>query len=177
MSRKRKVGAKREPNGRLSRADRREFAPTRIRRVIDNAIDRCGDPLFGSMLGQLALRNHIEAYHVAAGQRYAGLRSKYHSAVGGPRIGAGIFSFGLRANAPDPDTAVGQELSQTERDVIARMAKAEEVLSTLGRQASAAVADVCEDRHPGAWNYSALRAGLDGLARHFHLTPAPANVR
>ena len=179
MSRKRRRGH-REPNGRLSRSERREFAPTRIRRAIDNAMDKCGDPLFGSILGQLALRKHLEAYHVAAGQRYAGLSARYHAATGAPPFTrTGFLEFGMHATDPDPETLLGLELSVTERDVVNRMLRAREVLLRIGRQAALAVHEVCEeDQHPGAWAYPALRAGLGGLAEHWRLlTPTAGNVR
>jgi hypothetical protein len=178
MGRKRRTGT-REPNGRASRRGEREWAPTRIRRIIDDAYERSGNALFGYPLGQLALRQHIEPYHVAAGQRWAVLSAKYHAAVGAPPYcHAGKLEIGLVGPLPDVDTLLGQELSQTERDVINRRLRAERALMEIGYRTFVTVCDVCDlNRYPPAWEYDRLRAGLHKLAQLWALTPEAKNVR
>jgi hypothetical protein len=172
MGRRRRTGA-REANGRVSRKGEREWAPTRIKRIIDDAIEGYGNALFGSPLGILALRRHIQPYHVAAGQRWAGLSLKYHAATGGPSSShSASLEHGLHANSPDVDTPLGRELSQTERDVIMRRLKAERLLMAMSYKTFALVCDVCDANiYPPAWEYDRLRAGLHRLAVHWNLDP------
>jgi hypothetical protein len=147
--------------------------------MIDDAYERSGNALFGSPLGQLALRQHLQPYHVAAGQRWAGLRVKYHAATGAPgNSHSGSLEPGVHANTPDVDSELGRELSQTERDVIERMLRAERALMVLGYRTFLTVCDVCDyNIYPAAWEYERLRAGLHRLAELWTLTPDGKNGR
>jgi len=172
MGRRRRRGA-REPNGRAQRQDRKDWPPTKIRRIIDDALDGYGNSLFGSTLGQLALRRKIDAYHVAAGQRWAGLSARYHAATGAPSgAHSAALELGLHSSAPDVDSMRGRELSLSERDVIERRLKAEHALMAISHRTFELVCDVCEaNRYPPAWDYERLKAGLHRLAELWSLTP------
>jgi hypothetical protein len=180
MGRRRRTGV-REANGRARREHNKDFAPTKIKRAIDDAMQGYGNALFGSVLGQLSIRHPelIEPYHVAAGQKYAGLALKYHAATGAPPFSRSAnLQLGLHANQPDVDSPLGHELSLTERSVIERMHKVEQVLLALGRPTVLAVRDACErDIDPGPFHYDDLRAGLHQIAQMFNLTPTGKNVR
>jgi len=178
MGRRRRTG-ERTANGRPSRRGEKEWAPTRIKRAIDDALEHYGNALFGTPLGQLALRQHLQPYHVAAGQRWAGLSLKYHAATGAPSSShSANLELGLHACTPDVDTLLGQEMSKTERDVIERRLKAERALMAIGYKTFLTVCDVCDHGiYPAAWEYERLRRGLHRLAEIWTLNPDPKNGR
>jgi hypothetical protein len=149
-----------------------------VKRVLDDAIEGHGNALFGSTLGKLALRQHIQPYHVAAGQRWAGLSIKYHAATGAP-LGtrSASLELGMCASSPDVDTLLGQELSKTERDVIERRLKAERALLAMSYHTFELVCDVCDQNvYPPAWEYQRLRDGLHRLAELWTLTHRAASL-
>jgi hypothetical protein len=109
MSRRRKVMAVREPNGRASRAGATELLPpTEIRRLFDAASAGLRDPMFGTMLGRIHLVGKITRAELAAGLRWAELIADYAVACQSPRAPR-TAQFDSRGGTPaDPDSEKGQ---------------------------------------------------------------------
>jgi hypothetical protein len=170
---RRKPG-RRTASGRLSRAaERKEYAPTLIRRARDAAFHRYGDKRWGTELGRMYLIGNLQEHHVAAGERWATLMAKFHAAIDAPPTNARTanLQIGLHAAHPDPDSDLGQLLAQTEIGVVKRLRKAHDALLQAGSSSEKTVRALCErDVSIGWWLYPALTAGLQRLAEHWHLT-------
>jgi len=175
-SRKRtKLVLVREPNGRASRAEEpKEYAPARIKRLLDDALAGYGDPEWGTAIGRLYARQKITAPMYAAGKRWAERADKYHHAIGAPPPNPKALSFEghERGNPPDPDSAEGKKQAERESQAVTDFMAAHSVLVAAGMLAEAMVRNACErDIQPDDYEQlQALNCGLLWLAEYWGLT-------
>lgn len=175
-SRKRqKLVLVREPNGRASRsAEDKEYAPARVKRLLDAALAEMGDPEWGTAIGRLYIRQKITAPMYAAGKRWVERADKYHHAIGAPPPNPKALSFEghQHGNPPDPDSEEGKKHAKRDIDAVTDFLAAHAVLIAAGMLAEAMVRNTCErDIQPDDYEQLlALNRGLLWLADYWGLT-------
>jgi len=175
-SRKRqKLIVVREPNGRVSRStDEKEYAPTRVRRLLDASMAGMADAEWGTSLGRLYVRQKITTPMYAAGKRWSERVSKYHEAIDAPPPNARALVLEGRAGGtpPDPDSDEGKSRVKRDTQAVTDFLAAHSVLVAAGIMAEAMVRNVCErDTQPeGHEQQIALNRGLLWLAEYWDLT-------
>jgi hypothetical protein len=152
----------RYPSGKL----KPEFAaPTIVRRILNEALRSAANPLLGSTLGRFRLVDKIDNDQLSAGMRFAEIVANWHRVQGLPPP----FPKGATLQI-----GLGKSLSgDTPEHVIDAAGKAYKTamkaLEGGGRSAQRAVVSVAIlDR--STLDLVSLRAGLDLLKAHFHLT-------
>jgi hypothetical protein len=165
----------REPNGRASRAtEEKEYAPTRIKRLLDEAATGYGDPEWGTAIGRLYARGKITAPMWAAGKRWAEKVVKYHTAINAPPPNpkALVLEGRMGGTAPDPDSDEGRKRAAKDEQAVTEFLTAHGVLVGAGMISEAMVRSACErDQLPdGHEQLQALNRGLLWLADYWGLT-------
>lgn len=81
--RKRKPGD-RYPSGKLKgvKHEREETPPMKIRRALDQVMHEVSNPLFGTAIGRLLLRQEINEHQYSAGIRFAEIEGRYRRIMG-----------------------------------------------------------------------------------------------
>lgn len=173
--RKTKLVQVREPNGRSQRStDEKEYAPTRVRRLLDASMTGMADAEWGTPLGRLYVRRKVTAPMYAAGKRWAERVVKYHSAINAPPPDPKALAIGGGGHGkdPDPDSDEGQKRVKRDADAVTDFMAAHSVLVAAGKLPEHEVRRVCEhgaepDGHEGLL---ALNRGLLWLAEYWGLT-------
>jgi hypothetical protein len=162
----------REANGRLQREpkdiSKRDTSPASIRRIREAAFKAASDPLWGTEIGKLNLEGQIDDIQLEAGRKWSVAREAYDRAMGFKRAKAMTFGAGAAGTPPDPDSEIGQEISQREERDISNYTRAENSLSCFGKLSLDAVNDLCIEDKPLEWvRRQYAGAGLTCLAYHW----------
>ena len=152
-----RAAAEREPNGRLSRATKVEIdarSPAEVKRLRDAAILGMRDPLWGTELGRLFLRNRITPQQFEAGKRWRSLVECWRRLQGGPspHEKGGLAPLHTETRGRGMDNANDPATIKRTRELDHELGAALDVLQAGGaRQAhlcSSTVRDCCELDRP-----------------------------
>jgi hypothetical protein len=173
--RRQKLVLVREPNGRSSRSvDEKEYAPVRVRRLLDASMAGMADAEWGTALGRLYVRGKLTAPLYAAGKRWSERVAKYHMAIDAPQPNpkALVLEGRMGGTPPDPDSDEGKKRVERDHQSVTDFLTAHGVLIGAGMLAEAMVRNVCERDHQpeGHEQLMALNRGLLWLANHWDLT-------
>lgn len=159
----------REPNGRHQRGgEEREFAPTKVWRLINAALGEMADPMFGTMLGRLALTRKITATQFATGLDFAEKAARYQDAILAPAQDPKAISLerGSVSHPVDVDSVGGRAEAKRHAHNKEVFLEAITELLELGPRTYNILRAVCERNQActGTEEISELRKGLDRLA-------------
>lgn len=177
----------RYPNGQTKHAQGEYASPAMVRRMLDDARLRCGDPRLGTVLGRMRLAGEINDRQYAAGMRYAEIVGAYDRTMGLPRRQAASPSYqsgrgGGSAGTLDDDRVIEllAHLREIDDGSLKRLARTDPAASRVWRARVAygeamqglsagekrvLNAVVIDDQPAPDWAASMLlRHALDGLA-------------
>jgi hypothetical protein len=142
---------------------------------------------WGTEIGRLFLEGKIPAELFETGKRWARMAARYRSAINAPKPDAVACSFEHMGKtfSPDPDSKDGQDIAESDRNAVAVMLEAHEmleahaVLVAPGMLAERAVRAVCERNESlcGVSELESLKTGLFWLAKHWGIIEAPKSRR
>jgi hypothetical protein len=174
---KRKTMAKREPNGKPSRAlaDRStpSTSPAESRRLRDAALTGMRQAEWGTQLGRLFLAHKITSEHYQAGQRWSERAGLYRQALDCPAADPRAMDFDKRGGEPiDPDSEQGKREVKRHIRAAASFVDTHAALLECGSRVVATVRSVCErDEAPvGHQGLLDLSTGLQRIAEFLGLT-------
>ena len=157
--------ALRKPCGRLKEArDTQLAAPTKIRRLLDSALESVQDAAWGSQLGRNLFTGGISSTEFAAGKRFAALAAENSEAQRSPRPPKTVLLDAVGGPSNDSESSES-EICRHEH-VSAVYLEARDVLRLAGRGVERAVDHVVvQDLAAGGYEeMTALRDGLSALA-------------
>jgi hypothetical protein len=175
LGRKREDG-EREPNGRLSRTTKKQIEaknPNEMKRLRDAAILGMRDPLWGTELGRLFLRNRIDEVQFEAGKRWRNLVDTWRKNQVGPQIDpkSGLSVLFVENRGRGRDRTYDPDVVAATQETDLALRHALDALNGAGQLESRTVRDCCEMEIPiiGLSEIWWLRDGLDALATHWRL--------
>lgn len=171
----------REPNGRRTRSNERQFSPTQVRRLRDAAMAGLRDPEWGTHVGRLFLDGTLTAEEYAVAKWWREMAATYLVAICAPAPQPKATSMEAgRGSAPvDPDSDRGREEAAQHRQTAELFLKAHAVLVAAGMMAERTVRRLCEHDEAPVGEEEKLWAicGLKRLAEYRGLTRPAKHVR
>jgi len=175
LGRKREQG-EREPNGRLSRATKKDLdtkSPNEVKRLRDAALLGMRDPMWGTEIGRLFLRSRIEARQFEAGKRWMNLVELWRKDQGETGLApkSGLAALHVENRGRGMDRSEDPTAIERSRELSDTLHKARDALDSAGFLESRTVRDCCEQNMPiiGLSEIGWLRDGLDALADHWRI--------
>ena len=178
--RKRAAGA-RAPSGQLSRRVTEEIGgrhPAAVMRLVRDSLCGYAEPVYAAPIGRLFLDGKLSAPEFEAGKRWDRLIRRYHFAIGAPlpdpKSSALMLTGASGASPPpDPDSNLGRDQAQIDRDVILACRAAHVVILGHGMRAEQEMRRLCEglgELPGGAEALARAKGVLASLARFWGLT-------
>ena len=172
-----RVGRKRLDGARYPSGDRRpeerpakEYAPTAVKRLIDAAVAKMGDPEYGTVIGRLVLTGILNTREYTAGKRWAITVAEYEAAMGMPSPNPKSIVIGApsKGEPPDPESDAGVAQAKAAARARKRYEAAHRELLKCGSDAEKAVRALCEGigKSPSCHEQIlSAKRGLEALAK------------
>lgn len=123
------------PAGQLSRAGAdRELDPNTVRRMVEEGAKNARMAWAGTAYGRMRLEGNLSDRQFAACHKWAELRRDYEAAIGARARKSAMAALDRVSGAePDPDSHLGEKISQAARRKIAEYERADATIRALGR--------------------------------------------